>query len=97
MMVIRGVNVYPSAIEQILHGFPEIAEYRLTASRTSSLDKLTIQVEDQLNQPERIAEQLRIRLGLNIAVTVVPPMTLTRSEEGKGKRFVDQRQQELTR
>lgn len=97
MMVIRGVNVYPSAIEQILHGFPEVVEYRLTASRTSSLDKLTIQVEDQLNQPERIAEELRIRLGLNIAVTVVAPMTLARSEEGKGKRFVDQRRKALTR
>ena len=42
MMIIRGVNIYPSAIEQILHGFPEVVEYRLTARKHGELDELVV-------------------------------------------------------
>src|SRR5690606_29678831 len=54
MLIIRGVNVFPSAIEQILHGFPEVAEYRLTARKRGALDEVLIEVEDRLNEPARI-------------------------------------------
>ena len=90
MMIIRGMNIYPTAIEQILHSFPEVVEYRLTACKRGELDELVIDVEDHLEQPARIAEELRIRLGLKIDVRVVPAMTLPRFE-GKGRRFVDER------
>jgi phenylacetate-CoA ligase len=90
MMVIRGVNIYPSAIEQILHGFPEVVEYRMTVRKRDELDELVIDVEDHLMQPERIAEELRLKLGLKVVVHAVPPMSLPRFE-GKGHRFVDQR------
>jgi phenylacetate-CoA ligase len=90
MMIIRGVNIYPSAVELILHGFPEVVEYRLTARKRGELDELVIDVEDHLEQPARIADELRIRLGLKIDVRVVPTMTLPRFE-GKGRRFVDER------
>jgi phenylacetate-CoA ligase len=46
MLIIRGVNVYPSAIEHVLRGFPEIAEFRLTAYREGQLDELRIEIED---------------------------------------------------
>jgi phenylacetate-CoA ligase len=90
MMIIRGVNIYPSAIEQILHGLPEVVEYRLTARKHGELDELVVEVEDHLEQPARIAEELRIRLGLKVEVQTVPAMSLPRFE-GKGRRFVDER------
>jgi len=90
MMVIRGMNIFPTAIEQILHSFPEVVEYRMTAIRQGTMDELVIEVEDHLAQPERIAAELRLQLGLKIDVRCVPPMSLPRYE-GKGRRFVDQR------
>jgi phenylacetate-CoA ligase len=90
MMIIRGVNVFPSAIEQILRSFPEVAEYRMTVHREKQMDQLSIEIEDRLNQPSRVSEELRLRLGLRVSVTTVPLGALPRFE-GKGRRFVDQR------
>ncbi len=90
MMIIRGVNVFPSAVEQILRGFPEVVEYRMTARKRGEMDQLVIEVEDRMQQPGRIAEELQLRLGLKIEVHLAAAMSLPRFE-GKGKRFVDQR------
>jgi phenylacetate-CoA ligase len=90
MLIIRGVNIFPSAIEQILRSFPEVLEYRMIATKIGEMDQLTIEVEDRLDQPMRIAEELQVRLGLKIAVTCVETGSLPRFE-GKGQRFVDQR------
>jgi phenylacetate-CoA ligase len=90
MMIIRGVNIYPSAIEQILHGFPEVVEYRLTARKRGALDELLVEVEDHLQQPARIATEFEVRLGLTVEVRSVPATSLPRFE-GKGRRFVDER------
>jgi phenylacetate-CoA ligase len=90
MMIIRGVNIYPSAIEEILHSFPEVVEYRMTVRKRGELDELAIDVEDHLMCPERIAEELRLKLGLKVEVSAVPAMSLPRFE-GKGHRFVDER------
>jgi phenylacetate-CoA ligase len=90
MMIIRGMNVFPTAVEQILNSFPEVVEYRMIARKRGELDELVIEVEDHLMQPERIAEELRLRLGLKIEVRCVTAMSLPRFE-GKGRRFVDQR------
>ena len=89
-MIIRGVNVFPTSIEQILRGFPEIVEYRLTAFKESSMDQLKIEIEDRLDSPERVISELQIRLGLRVFVECVPMGSLPRFE-AKGKRFVDQR------
>ncbi len=90
MMIIRGVNVFPTAIEQILRSFPEVVEYRLTAYKESEMDQLRIELEDQLNKPDRVKQALRLRLGLRVEVECVPAGTLPRFE-AKGKRFVDNR------
>lgn len=90
MLIIRGVNVYPSAIEQILHGFPEVVEYRLTARKRGELDEVLIEVEDRLNEPARIARELHVQLGLHVDVRCVLPASLPRFE-GKGRKFVDER------
>ena len=90
MMIIRGVNVFPTSIEQILRGFPDVIEYRLTAYKESAMDQLKIEVEDELQQPERIKQALQVRLGLRVEIVCVPRRTLPRFE-AKGKRFVDNR------
>lgn len=90
MMIIRGVNVFPAAIDQILRGFPEVVEYRMTARKQGEMDELIVEVEDRLQDPRRIAEELQVRLGLTIDVRLAAAMSLPRSE-GKSKRFVDLR------
>jgi phenylacetate-CoA ligase len=90
MLVVRGVNIFPSSIEQIMHGFPEVVEYRFTVRKRGAMDQMFVEVEDHLAQPARIVEELQLRLGLKVEVSVVPPATLPRFE-GKGKRFVDLR------
>ena len=90
MMIIRGVNIFPSSIEQILRSFPEIVEYRMTAFKNGAMDALRIDIEDRLEDPKRVEEELHLRLGLHIDVECVEIGTLPRFEL-KGKRFVDQR------
>lgn len=90
MLIIRGVNIFPSSIEAILREFPEIAEFRMTAHRESGLDRLAIEVEDAANNPDRIAQALNVRLGLNVEVTRVPDGALPRFE-AKARRFIDAR------
>lgn len=91
MLIVRGVNIFPSAVEQIVRGFPEVIEYRATISNRGAMDYLLVEVEDRLNQPTRIAEELRTRLGLKIDVNCVAAGSLPRFE-GKGRRFIDSRQ-----
>jgi phenylacetate-CoA ligase len=93
MMIIRGMNVYPTAVEQILRSFPEVVEYRMTAIKRGELDELVVEVEDHLQQPERIADELRLKLGLKIEVRCAPAMSLPRFD-GKAQRFVDLRKRD---
>jgi phenylacetate-CoA ligase len=90
MMIIRGVNIFPTAVEQIVRSFPEVVEYRMTARKHGAMDELIVEVEDHLSDPNRIAEELYLRLGLRIDVQLAPPISLPRFE-GKGRRFVDER------
>jgi phenylacetate-CoA ligase len=90
MLVVRGVNVFPSSIDHILRSFPEVVEYRATVYKVSEMDRLRIEVEDRLQQPERIAQEMKLRVGLRVEVEAVPLGSLPRYE-GKGRRFVDQR------
>ncbi|MDP7267734.1 MAG: phenylacetate--CoA ligase family protein [Pirellulales bacterium] len=90
MLIIRGVNILPSSVEQVIRNFPEVAEYRITAQREGALDRLQVEVEDRQQSPDRIAAELQLRLGLNIEVAAVPIGTLPRFE-GKAERFFDRR------
>jgi phenylacetate-CoA ligase len=92
MLVVRGVNVFPSSIDHILRSFPEVVEYRATVYKVSEMDRLRIEVEDRLGEPDRIIQEFKLRLGLRVEVEAVPLSTLPRFE-GKGRRFVDQRKQ----
>ena len=90
MLIIRGVNVFPTSIEQILRGFPEVVEYRMTALKRGEMDAMRIEVEDRKQAPQRIAQELQLRLGLKIDVELVQLGSLPRFE-GKGRRFIDER------
>ncbi|HEV2972777.1 MAG TPA: AMP-binding protein [Pirellulales bacterium] len=90
MLIVRGVNVFPASIEQIVRSFPEIVEFRATVYKESQLDQLAVEIEDRLEQPDRVARELQLRLGLSVTVRTVPLGSLPRFE-GKGKRFVDSR------
>ncbi len=93
MLIIRGVNIFPTAVEQILRSFPEVVEYRMTARKHGAMDELIVEVEDHLRDPNRIAEELYLRLGLRIDVQLAAPISLPRFE-GKGRRFVDERKRQ---
>lgn len=90
MRIVRGVNVFPSAVDAILRGFPEVSEYRATVRRSGAIDLFEIEVEDRLGQPDRIARELDKQLGLRVEVRLAPHNSLPRFE-GKGRRFLDLR------
>jgi len=62
----------------------------MTARKAGQMDLLTLEIEDRLTSPERIARELQIRLGLSVEVRCVPFGSLPRFE-GKAARFVDHR------
>ncbi|MBI3287395.1 MAG: phenylacetate--CoA ligase [Chloroflexi bacterium] len=101
MLIIRGVNVYPSQIEHVLTKIQGVEpHYQLIVTREGALDNLEVQVE--LNSSlyeqgatsrlaQRIGEELRAVLGLRAQVSIVAPGTIARSE-GKARRVIDKRQ-----
>jgi len=90
MLVVRGVNVFPGAIDDIVRSFPEVVEYRLTVTTQECLDALFLEIEDHLDAPDRVARELQVRLGLRVDVITVPIGSLPRFE-GKGRRIIDRR------
>ena len=64
-------------------------------STRESLDTISLEIEDRLNDPQRVAREMQVRLGLRVEVTAVPPISLPRFE-GKGRRVIDQRTQNST-
>jgi phenylacetate-CoA ligase len=91
MKVIRGVNVFPSSVEQIVRGFPEVVEFRATAYTQGQMDQLRLEIEEQSPCASRVARELEVRLGLRVDIQSVPVGSLPRFE-GKAKRFLDERQ-----
>ena len=90
MMIIRGVNVFPASVEQILRGFPEVVEFRTTAFKQGAMDQLKVEVEATVDEIEPIRLALQNQLGFRVDVELVANQTLPRFE-AKGKRFVDNR------
>jgi phenylacetate-CoA ligase len=90
MLVIRGVNVFPSEIERVLLEIPQLEpHYQLVVERPGHLDELTVQVEGTADTAY-VREQLERALGLGARVEVLPPESVPRSE-GKALRVVDRR------
>jgi phenylacetate-CoA ligase len=90
MLIIRGVNVFPSEIERALLAMPELTpHYQLVVERPGHLDELTVQVEGAID-PAAVRKQLHGVLGLTAQVQVVDPGSIPRSE-GKAMRVFDRR------
>jgi phenylacetate-CoA ligase len=90
MIVLRGNNVHPSALQTILHRFVEVAEYRIEVDRAGSLPVLRIDVEAQTEGNDlatRIAQAVRDELLFRAEVRAVAPGSLPRFEH-KAQRFV---------
>ncbi|MBR6405066.1 MAG: phenylacetate--CoA ligase [Lachnospiraceae bacterium] len=96
MMKIKGVNVFPNQIEEVLQGFPEIgSEYQIRISHVEGRDSMRIYVEttgdvDFADLTRRIAEKVKSRIGFTPIVKAVEIGVLPRSEK-KAHRVIDER------
>lgn len=96
MMKIKGVNVFPSQIEEVLREFPELSsEYQIRISHLEGKDTMRLYVEtngtvDFIELAERIAEKVKSKIGFTPLVKVVEIGVLPRSEK-KTKRVIDER------
>ncbi|WP_417019141.1 phenylacetate--CoA ligase family protein [Anaerotruncus massiliensis (ex Liu et al. 2021)] len=101
MLIIRGVNVFPSQIETVLmnHGYP--ANYQIVVDRVKNSDTLDVYVEmtgamfgdtvkDISRREKQLVDGFKSMLGLAVHVHLVSPKTIERSE-GKAKRVIDKR------
>ena len=93
-LIVRGLNVYPATLENIILKFSDVQEFAGRAYRTETLDELEIQIESTNPNPgataTAVAAAIRDDLGLRVTVKTVPLGTLPRYEL-KSKRFTDER------
>ena len=102
MLIIRGVNLFPSQVESVLLEMSEIKpHYLLIVDRVNNLDTLELKVEvdeaffqDKISQLETLRQKIQVNLenslGLGLKVTLVEPKIIERSE-GKAKHVIDKR------
>ena len=101
MLIIRGVNVFPSQVESVLLSLGMEPNYQIVVRRHNNLDEIEVQVEmsdalfsdevRQIEQTERkIHRDLESVLGINCTFKLVEPQSIPRSE-GKAKRVIDER------
>lgn len=102
MLIIRGVNVFPSQIEHVLMDIGGTQpQYQLVVDRVNNLDELEVWVEiddklfsDEVRRLEdlenRITREIQNTLGINVTVKLVEPKTIARGD-GKAKRVIDKR------
>ncbi|MDA7920817.1 AMP-binding protein [Verrucomicrobiales bacterium] len=95
MVVIRGVNIYPTAVEKIIRGFPEVIEFQVVQTMRQSMAELevTLEARDAASKTgdlaERVARELADAFTLRIPVRLVEPGSLPRYEF-KSKRWLKQ-------
>ena len=91
MVNVRGVNVYPAAIESVVREFPDVVEFKAVVTRAGALRHLNVDVEVAPGAAPGIDVQLAYRfreaLGLTTPVAIVPAGSLPRFEM-KARRFV---------
>ena len=93
MVIVRGVNVFPSAVDDVIRRFAEVVEYQVLLTRPGGLVEMGIEIEPTADCPEPAAlarsvqEEFHIAFALRVPVTFVPPGTLPRYEL-KARRWV---------
>jgi phenylacetate-CoA ligase len=101
MIVVRGVNIFPSSIDAIVRSFAPITDYRLTVAKQGAMDQLMLEFEAETSPgtdksgasallASQLSEKLSIQLNLRFEVMPVAKGVLPQSE-GKAKRIFDRR------
>ncbi len=94
VLIVRGINVFPSALENIVRRFPVVGEFAVDVHRRRELDEMEVQVEVKNADPAAtaaaVAREIRAGIGLRAEVAPVPFGTLPRFDL-KAKRFTDHR------
>jgi phenylacetate-CoA ligase len=97
MLIVRGVNIYPSAVEDVLRGFPEIAEYQVQVDNSASLPELTVRIEagaacpDTKSLVQRIQASLQATFHLRVPIALAPAGSLPRFEMKASRWLVSNR------
>jgi phenylacetate-CoA ligase len=92
MVVVRGVNVFPGAVENVIREFHEIDEFRVEIFEKEAMKEIRLVLEPRVEQPsiaglaEQVSQRVHERIGLRLQVELVAPGTLPRFEL-KSKRF----------
>ena len=97
MLIVRGVNVFPTQIEELILNEPALApHYQIVLERVGALDEMTVVVEpaagtaDAGDAPARLRSRIKALVGVSAGVALVAPGTIEPSQ-GKAKRVVDHR------
>jgi phenylacetate-CoA ligase len=95
LIILRGVNVYPTQLEAVLVGLGQASpHYHVTLTRTGLMDELTLQIEAEpgaLTLRQEIERQIKVQVGVTVRCELCDPGTLPRSEGGKLRRVTDLR------
>ncbi len=91
MLIVRGINVFPSALEGVIRQFPVIDEFQIEVYKRGELDEVRLHLEvngsSQENVVQDVVEAVRRTIGIRVEAVAVPPKSLPRSEM-KAKRVV---------
>jgi phenylacetate-CoA ligase len=104
MMIIRGVNVFPSQIEELLFQQPALApHYQILLTRNLHLDQMEVLVEtreevrhgDGVRGGAQLEQMIKSYIGISCTVTVLSPNGVERTQVGKARRVIDKRVQSV--
>ncbi len=93
MVVVRGVNVYPSLVEEIVRAYPQVTEYRVQLDCRQAMPELSLEVETVANSPDlsslprRLEQSFQAAFNLRVPVVLLPTGSLPRFEM-KAQRWV---------
>ena len=90
MITVRGVSIYPSALENIIRSAGGSAEFRITATKFEEMDQVAIEIEGSSAAAARVKREIADQIGIRIEVEAVEENSLPRWE-AKAKRFHDLR------
>ncbi len=92
MLIVRGVNVFPSSVEAVIREVEPSGEYRVTVTRREQMDQLKVEIETTPEKVRALAGHLRDRLAMRIEAVAADAGSLPRFE-AKARRWIDNRQE----
>jgi phenylacetate-CoA ligase len=84
MLIVRGINVFPSALEAVVRQFSVIDEFQIEAYKRGELDEIRLHLEVNGAGPDEVlrsvVEAVRLAVGIRVEAVAVPPRSLPRHE-----------------